>query len=301
MALRLFYLSLLLHFTFFVSRFHGSEWLPGQRRSHQLSDRPCESVPHFCRCCDQALETTGRRETAATCGCSYAEECFEEAAESIEKESSCTGVIVIRCFFQVNLNFSINHILFIACSTIGNSGSSFVLVDCSSSRLQHSVTIELIWNKDKEVAQDIITKFKEESGEIKKKIHYAAFVDFAASVGWYQGFAKRYGLKSGKLSGESASAPVEIAEEGQMDLKKILEEYDPGKSMQSLNRFYSSVEYAEFTAFPFFVLCKRISGTWMDQRYSGKCFLIELSWFPTMCVTRALISSCHVPPICLSF
>ena len=135
-------------------------------------------------------------------------------------------------------------------------------------------------------------KFKDADTETKQKIHYSALLTFTASSGWYDGFARRYGLVSGKLSGESASAPIEIAKQGQEDLQKILEEYDPGASCYSFDIFHCSF---------CFVLLQKIFGIWMKQHCFGSFSLIAPLWFRKMFTHFPLFRSFVLPLCVLSF
>jgi hypothetical protein len=96
------------------------------------------------------------------------------------------------------------------------------------------VTEEMNKLKANAVAKHVVEQYKDSDEATKKNLHLKALASFRVSTGWYSKFAEKYSLRYGKLSGEAAAAPIEIAQEGQEDLQKILAEYDPGMIDQSL-------------------------------------------------------------------
>jgi DDE superfamily endonuclease/Tc5 transposase DNA-binding domain len=89
------------------------------------------------------------------------------------------------------------------------------------------VTPDIVQEKAVKLRDALIERFKDSSSEEKKKVHYEDLEKFKGSSGWCQRFRSRWGLRFKKLAGEAASVNLEIAHEGQEDMKKIIEEYAP--------------------------------------------------------------------------
>jgi Tc5 transposase DNA-binding domain len=64
------------------------------------------------------------------------------------------------------------------------------------------VTVALVKQKAKDVAEGLVKELADADEETKRKIHYENLRKFEASQGWYSSFVRRYQLITGKLIGK---------------------------------------------------------------------------------------------------
>ena len=88
------------------------------------------------------------------------------------------------------------------------------------------LSVALIKEKAKTLADKVVEEYKECSAETRSRLKISELEKFTASDGWWHNFRNRYGLHTGSAAGEAASVNMKVVLKGREQLKEVLEEYE---------------------------------------------------------------------------